>query len=83
MLKISSVTERVYRGLCKRDPEVFSFMRDLYLSREANIYNTLNAYEDNFDEKEFNRLNKYIRSFFDIIRSDIEFKDKILSKCRG
>ena len=67
----------------ERDSEVFSFMRDLYVSREANIYNTLNAYEDNFDEKEFNRLNKYIRSFFDIIRSDIEFKDKILSKCRG
>ena len=83
MLKISSVTERVYRGLCRRDPEVFSGIRDFYLSREENIYNTLNAYQDNFDEKEFNRLNTYIRSFFDIMRSDTEFKDKILSKCRG
>ena len=60
-----------------------SGIRDFYLSREENIYNTLNAYQDNFDEKEFNRLNTYIRSFFDIMRSDTEFKAKILSKCRG
>ena len=83
MLKISSVTERVYRGLCNRDQEVFSYMRDLYISKEENIYSRLNEYKDNFNEKEYNRLTKYIRSFFDIVRSESEFKDKILSKCRG
>ncbi|MEC7858139.1 MAG: hypothetical protein VX706_01950 [Bacteroidota bacterium] len=83
MLKISSVTERVYRGLCNRDPEVFSYMRDLYISKEENIYSRLNEYKDNFNEKEYNRLTKYIRSFFDIVRSESEFKEKILSKCRG
>jgi hypothetical protein len=83
MLKISSVTERVYRGLCNRDPEIFASMRELYISKEENIYSRLNEYKDNFNEKEYNRLTKYIRSFFDIVRSESEFKEKILSKCRG
>ncbi|MDG2342930.1 MAG: hypothetical protein P8L24_07735 [Cytophagales bacterium] len=83
MLKISSVTERVYRGLCKRDPEIFASMRELYISKEENIYSRLNVYKDNFNEKEYNRLTKYIKSFFDILKSESEFKDKILSKCRG
>ena len=83
MLKISSVTERVYRGLCKRDPEVFAYMRELYISKEENIYSILSEYKDNFNEKEYNRLTIYMRSFFDILKSESEFKNKILSKCRG
>ena len=83
MLKISKVTERVYRGLCRRDPNVFAGMRDLYISKEENIFNILNAYKDNLSDKEFERVSSYVKSFYDIIKSDSEFQDKILSKCRG
>ena len=83
MLKINSVTERVYRGLCRRDPKTFSNIRNLYLAREEEILNTLNKYEGKFNEKEFLRLTQYIKSFYDIIKSDNDFKLKILSKCRG
>ena len=83
MLKINSVTERVYRGLCRRDPKTFSNIRNLYLAREEEILNTLNKYEEKFNEKEFLRLTQYIQSFYDIIKSDNDFKLKILSKCRG
>ncbi len=83
MLKISSVTERVYRGLCRRDPEVFAGMREFYISKEENIFGKLNSYKENFSDKEFNRISSYLKSFFDIIKSDIEFKNKIISKCRG
>ena len=34
-------------------------------------------------KKEFLRLTQYIQSFYDIIKSDNDFKLKILSKCRG
>lgn len=83
MLKISKVTERVYRGLCRRDPNVFAGMRDLYISKEESIFNILNTYKDNLSTKEFERVSSYVKSFYDIIKSDPEFQDKILSKCRG
>ena len=83
MLKISKVTERVYRGLCRRDPNVFAGMRDLYISKEENIFNILNTYKDNLSDKEFERVRSYVKSFYDIIKSDSEFQDKIISKCRG
>ena len=83
MLKISSVTERVYRGLCRRDPQVFSGMRKFYISKEEDIFNTLNEFKDKLGEKEFSRVNSYIESFFSILKSDSEFKLNILSKCRG
>ena len=83
MLKISSVTERVYRGLCKRDPQTFNNMRNLYISKEESILNILNGFKENIEVKEFERLNEYINSFYGILKSDTEFKNKILSKCRG
>jgi len=83
MLKISSVTERVYRGLCKRDPQTFNNMRNLYISKEESILNILNGFKENIEVKEFERLSKYINSFYGILKSDTEFKNKILSKCRG
>ncbi len=83
MLKISSVTERVYRGLCRRDPKVFSAIRNRYISKEMEIFNTLNNFKGKVNDKEFKRVNEYIQSFYDIIKSDIDFKSKILSKCRG
>ena len=83
MLKISSVTERVYRGLCRRDPQIFNTVRNLYISKEEAIFNTLNKYENNLNTKEFARLTQYIQSFYNIIKSDNEFKLNIISKCRG
>ena len=83
MLKISSVTERVYRGLCKRNPQTFNNMRNFYISKEESILNILNGFKENIEVKEFERLSKYINSFYGILKSDTEFKNKILSKCRG
>ena len=82
-LKISSVTERVYRGLCKRDADTFTSIRNLYRSKEDDISTVLDSFKDKISEKEFIRITKYIESFYDIIKSDIEFNNKILSKCRG
>ena len=50
MLKISSVTERVYRGLCKRDPQTFNNMRNLYISKEGSILNILNGFKENIED---------------------------------
>tara|TARA_B100000963_G_scaffold178225_1_gene154951 strand:- start:217 stop:1251 length:1035 start_codon:yes stop_codon:yes gene_type:complete len=82
-LKISSVTERVYRGLCKRDADTFTSIRNLYRSKEDDISTVLDSFKDKISQKEFIRITKYIESFYDIIKSDIEFNNKILSKCRG
>ena len=83
MLKISSVTERVYRGLCKRDSQTFNNLRNFYISKEESIFNILNGFKENIEVKEFERLNEYINSFYGILKSNTEFKNKILSKCRG
>ena len=83
MLKISSVTERVYRGLCRRDPKIFNEVRNLYISKEEDMLSTLNKYKNNINVKEFTRLTQYIQSFYNIIKSDNEFKLNIISKCRG
>ena len=58
-------------------------MRNLYISKEGSILNILNGFKENIEIKEFERLNEYINSFYGILKSDTEFKNKILSKCRG
>ena len=83
MLKISSVTERVYRGVCNRNSEVFNNMRNLYISKEESIFNVLNSFEGLINEKEYKRIDSYLNSFYNIIKSDSEFKSKILDECRG
>ena len=75
-------TERL-RGLCKRDAQTFTNMRDFYRSKEREIFSVIDSYKENLSEKEFNRVTKYIKSFYDIVKSDDEFRNKILSKCRG
>ena len=35
------------------------------------------------NEKEYKRIDSYLNSFYDIIKSDSEFKSKILDECRG
>ena len=58
-------------------------MRNLYISKEESILKILNGFKENIEVKEFERLSKYINSFYGILKSDTEFKNKILSKCRG
>ena len=58
-------------------------MRNLYISKEQSIFNVLNSFEGLINEKEYKRIDSYLNSFYDIIKSDSEFKSKILDECRG
>ena len=83
ILNTSSVTERVYRGLCNRDPNMFQSIRLRYINQYDNILSTINNFKEKISEKEFNRIKTYIEEFYDILRSDLLFKKHILDKCRG
>ena len=83
ILNTSSVTERVYRGLCNRDANMFQSIRLRYINQYDNIQSTINNFKEKISEKEFNRIKTYIEEFYDILRSDLLFKKHILDKCRG
>ena len=69
ILNISSVTERVYRGLCNRDANMFQTIRSRYINQYDNIQSTINSFKEKISEKEFNRIKTYIEEFYDILRS--------------
>tara|TARA_B110000014_G_scaffold83765_1_gene57347 strand:+ start:429 stop:1463 length:1035 start_codon:yes stop_codon:yes gene_type:complete len=83
VLGTTSVTQRVYRGLCKRDPNVFQGIRQHYLNQYDKIQSTISAFQNNISEKDYNRISKYIEDYYKILRSDDLFKKNILDKCRG
>jgi len=82
MLNIRSVRDRVYRGMCRKDPTIFEKMRQLYVSKIDDIKLVINKYQGKVSEKEMTRINDYLNEFFDIVKSKELFDEKISSKCR-
>ncbi len=76
-----SVRERVYRGFCRPEP-LLQFVRQEYLAKESAILNTLNAKEVDLNPKELEGAKKYLGEFFSILKSDKNFQEHIVSKCR-
>ena len=82
MLNIRSVRDRVYRGMCRKDPLIFEKMRQHYVSKIDDIKLVVNNYKNKISDKEFTRISDYLNDFFEIIKSEELFKEKIASKCR-
>ncbi len=80
-LGISDVSQRLYRGLC-REERVFEYVRAQYLSLESAIYGTLENHAQYFDDKQLNSMKRYLNGFFAILKSDKQFKSKVLLDCR-
>ena len=81
-LPISKVTERMYRGF-KRDEKIFYQVRKEFLYNKAQIFETIDSFETEFENpKEFTTAKSFIAKFFDIIESDYKFKNRMLSTAR-
>ena len=67
MLNIRSVRDRVYRGMCRKDPLIFEKMRQHYVSKIDDIKLVVNNYKNKISDKEFTRISDYLNDFFEII----------------
>lgn len=80
-LDIKSVQERLYRGYCRKE-SVMHYVRSEYLRLEPDIMKVLSDYYSYFNENEFLQMKMFIEKFFEILKSDHQFKNAILLSCR-
>ena len=82
-LGIEEVTERVYKGY-RRDPLLFEMVRQEFFNNKPKMFETIDAMEEYFkDKNEFRRAKRFIESFFEIIEDDRSYKWNILDKLRA
>lgn len=80
-LDLKNVQERLYRGYC-RNEAIMENVRSQYLRLQPAIMNVLNDHQLYFSNGEYNQLKMFIEEFFNILKSDKQFKDAILLSCR-
>jgi len=81
-LNVASVTDRVYRGFCRKNDGVIQYVRRQYISLEPQLKSTINLYSSYFNAKELNAINKFMDEFFVTMKSDARFQNYITEKCR-
>ena len=81
-LNVASVTDRVYRGFCRKNDGVLQYIRKQYITLEPELKKKINSYSGYFDPKELNAMNKYMNEFFETMKSDSRFQNYIIEKCR-
>lgn len=79
---IEKVTDRLYRGFC-RDPKLMQAVRAEILAKEKQIFDTVDENEQYFEESDSKACRLYLKTFFDILKSDKMFQQKILEACRS
>ncbi len=82
MLNIRSVRDRVYRGMCRKDPLIFEKMRQYYVSKIDDISSVIEKYKGKISDKEYTRIDGYLGEFFKMVNSKELFDKNISSKCR-
>ncbi len=78
---IERVTDRLYRGFC-RDPELMQAIREEFLAKESQIFQTVDQSGPYFAESDGKACRLYLKDFFDILKSDRAFDQKIVKACR-
>ena len=79
---IERVTERLYRGFC-RDPQLMQAVREEFLAKEDRIFKTIEDNREYFEASDGKACRLYLKEFFDILKSDRAFEQKILNACRS
>lgn len=78
---IERVTDRLYRGFC-REPELMQAVRAEILAKENLIFETLEENKKYFGESDAKACSNYLKEFFDLLKSDKMFEQKVLNACR-
>jgi hypothetical protein len=81
-LKIRSVTDRLYRGFC-RDEVFIQVIRQEFLAKEPQFWSTVERQQPYMTDTEMKVTKTFLKGFFDVLKNDRLFRDKILAACRG
>ncbi len=82
-LPITTVTERMYRGFNRKE-SVLQQVRAEFLENKDKMLKDIDSFESLFyNPKEFRIARKFILSFFEILMSDIQFKNQIITMARS
>jgi hypothetical protein len=81
VLGISSVRERVFRGLCRDDYD-YVVAINLFLSKKEEIYNLYKSFKP-LESKRREACLKYIDDFYKIIENPRYFRHNVLKNCRA
>lgn len=81
-LGISGPRDRIYRGYCRNNSGVLNVVRQEFLRAEPEMMQILKEYEAALGKGEFGSLQAFLLEFFDILKSDQEFNDRIVNACR-
>ena len=81
-LSIDKVTERLYRGF-KRNEELYEETRNLYLSKEHELFACLDAHKSEFmDQRAYKECRSFLSEFFVILKNESAFREHILDRAR-
>ena len=78
---IEKITDRVFRGFC-RNPELVQTIRKEFLAKESKIFETIESNKQYYSEADAKSINTFIKEFFDILKNDKLFQQKVLEACR-
>lgn len=78
---IEKITDRVFRGFC-RNPELVQTIRKEFLAKESKIFETIETNKQYYSEADAKSVNTFIKEFFDILKNDKLFQQKVLEACR-
>jgi hypothetical protein len=73
--------ERVYRGYCKT-PSAMEEIRKDFLAQEGAIHALIDNESSHFTKYEVDDMHQYLDGFFEILKSDSQFKRLVMETCR-
>jgi hypothetical protein len=79
-LPVRNVTQRLYRGFCFQNPSMPD-ARQRFLEQEQAILDLITD-QPELSSASQKRALKFIGQFFDILKNDEDFQNKIIGKCR-
>jgi len=79
-LPIRDVTQRLYRGYCVHNPTLETARQEFLANEQAILGLVTN--ENRLNSGSIRGATRYLEEFFDILKSDSQFKKNITGRCR-
>jgi hypothetical protein len=79
---IERITDRVYRGFC-RNPELMQAIRKEFLEKEQRIFETVESVKSYLTEADAKASAAFLKEFYDILKNDKLFQQKVIEACRN
>ena len=80
-LPIENVKQRYYRGFCASN-ETTNFIRKEFLSNEEKLLAVPDEIKGSLSDKEITGIKEYLKQFFEILKDDHLFQQKVVDGCR-